>query len=107
MKINLFVLRCKELEASKQFYELLGFNFVKERHGDGPTHYSSQDAGFVFELYPLAKNEALDNSRVGFSLNGTQQVLSHVKTVSQHELNGRQIYVAQDPDGRKVELSEQ
>lgn len=66
MKINLLVLRCKELEASKQFYELLGFNFVKEKHGEGPTHYSSQGAGFVFELYPLSKNEALGNSESVF-----------------------------------------
>lgn len=107
MEINLLVLWCKELETSKQFYELLGFNFVKERHSDGPMHYSSQDAGFVFELYPLAKNEALDNSRIGFSLKGIQQVLSQVTTASQHEFNGRQIYIVQDPDGRKVELSEQ
>ena len=86
--------------------EILGFNFVKERHGGGPAHYSSQDAGFVFELYPLSKNEALDNSRVGFSLNGIQKVLSHVKTVSRHQFNGRQVYIVEDPDGRKVELSE-
>ncbi len=107
MEINLLVLRCKELETSKQFYEMLGFNFVKERHGDGPMHYSSQDAGFVFELYPLAENEAVGNSRIGFSLKDIQQVLSQVATASQHEFNGRQIYIVRDPDGRKVELSEQ
>ncbi|MBZ9559861.1 MULTISPECIES: VOC family protein [unclassified Modicisalibacter] len=107
MNINLLVLRCRELEASKQFYELLGFGFVKERHGDGPLHYSSQDAGFVFELYPLKENEEPGNSRIGFSVKGMQQVLSQVAVASQYEFNGSQVYVVRDPDGRKVELKEQ
>lgn len=107
MEINLLVLRCKKLETSKQFYERLGFTFVKEKHGGGPLHYSSQDAGFVFELYPLAENEAVGNSRVGFSVKGIQQVLSQVPIASQYEFNGKQIYIVRDPDGRKIELSEQ
>ncbi|QPL46824.1 hypothetical protein IT895_03165 [Halomonas sp. A40-4] len=107
MEINLLVLRCKELETSKQFYESLGFTFVKEKHGGGPLHYSSRDAGFVFELYPLAENEAVDNARVGFSVKHIPQVLSQVATESQHEFNGKQVYIVRDPDGRKVELSEQ
>lgn len=107
MEINLLVLRCRELEASKRFYELLGFGFVKEKHHSGPLHYSSQDAGFVFELYPLAENEEAGNSRIGFSVKDIQQVLSQVTITSQHEFNGKQIYVVPDPDGRKVELREQ
>ncbi|WP_129140775.1 VOC family protein [Modicisalibacter coralii] len=107
MNINLLVLRCRELEASKQFYELLGFCFVKERHGDGPLHYSSQDAGFVFELYPLKENEEPGNSRIGFSVKDMRQVLSKMVVASQYELNGSQVYVVRDPDGRKVELKEQ
>lgn len=107
MEINLLVLRCRELEASKRFYELLGFGFVREKHGDGPLHYSSQDAGFVFELYPLRENEQACNSRVGFSVKDIQQVLSQVAITSQHEFNGKQIYIVRDPDGRSVELREQ
>lgn len=72
MEFNLLVVRCKELEASKPFYELLGFTFVKEQHGGGPLHYSSQDAGFVFALYPLAKNEAVGDTRVGFPVHMPQ-----------------------------------
>lgn len=107
MEINLLVLRCKELEMSKQFYELLGFDFVKEKHGNGPMHYSSQVAGFVLELYPLSGNETVGNSRIGFSLKDIQQVLSQVVTAGQYEFNGRKVYVVRDPDGRKVELSGQ
>ncbi len=105
VEINLLVLRCKELDQSRQFYELLGFSFVREKHGGGPLHYSSQDAGFVFELYPLAESEQVDNSRLGFSVGNIRQVLSQVEVVGQHELGDRQVYVVRDPDGRKVELS--
>lgn len=106
MEISLFVLRCNELDQSKQFYELLGFSFVREKHGGGPLHYSSQDAGFVFELYPLAESEQVDSSRLGFSVGNIRQVLSQVEVAGQHEFCGRQVYVVRDPDGRKVELSD-
>ncbi|MGP9768627.1 VOC family protein [Halomonas sp. AOP13-D3-9] len=106
MKLNLLVLRCKELETSKQFYELLGFTFVKEKHGGGPSHYSSQNAGFVFELYPLAENETVGNTRVGFSVKHIPQVLSQMATATQQESNGKQVCIVRDPDGRKVELRE-
>ncbi|WP_416396463.1 VOC family protein [Allohahella sp. A8] len=107
MQINLLVMRCKELETTRQFYELLGFTFVREKHGGGPLHYSSQDAGFVFELYPLAENDAVGNGRLGFSVKDVQQVLSQLSIANQHEFNGKQIYTVRDPDGRVVELSEQ
>lgn len=107
MKINLLVLRCRELEASKRFYERLGFEFVEEKHGDGPLHYASEEAGFVFELYPLAENEQAGHSRIGFSIKDLQQVRSQVAIASQYEVDGKQVYVIQDPDGRKVELKQQ
>lgn len=105
MKINLLVLRCKELQVSKQFYELLGFRFVKEQHGDGPVHYSSQDAGFVFELYPLGDGGSLDSSRLGFFLENLSHILPGLDLKGQYQFDGKQIYIVQDPDGRKIELS--
>lgn len=107
MKMNLLVLRCRDLQSSKYFYERFGFLFVKEQHGAGPVHYSSQDAGFVFELYPLSEDEGVGNSRLGFSVEGVGHVLSHLNITGQYELNGKQIYLVRDPDGRTVELSEQ
>ncbi|PXX99640.1 VOC family protein [Halomonas sp. LBP4] len=106
LQINLLVLRCKELEASKRFYELLGFRFLKERHGDGPIHYASQDAGMVFELYPLFENEAVDNTRLGFIIPDLEKVLSHLEIANRHKIAGREVYIVQDPDDRKIELME-
>lgn len=106
MKIDLLVLRCGELHASKQFYEQLGFQFVEEQHGRGPVHYSSKDAGFVFELYPLGRSELVDNTRLGFSVEGIEHIIPGLNLSGHYEFDGRQVYVVRDPDGRKVELSE-
>lgn len=105
MKINLLVLRCKDLEISRQFYESLGFHFVEERHGKGVAHYSSEDAGLVFELYPLKESEGPDNSRLGFTVRDLQEILTHTTPVAEYEINGKRMYIVQDPDGRKIEIS--
>ncbi|UYG08764.1 VOC family protein [Halomonas sp. M4R1S46] len=106
IQINLLVLRCKELEASKRFYELLGFRFVKERHGDGPIHYASQEAGMVFELYPLLEDDATDHTRLGFSVPNLEKIVPHLETANRHTIADREVHIAQDPDGRKIELME-
>lgn len=49
--MNLVVLRCEDIEKSKPIYECLGFSFEKEKHGNGPQHYSSIVQDIVFELY--------------------------------------------------------
>lgn len=85
--LKLLVIRCKDIEASKQFYEQLPMEFVKEKHGTGVVHYSTVINDMVFELYPLQKNQSLDNTRLGFQ----------VKNVAEHR-------VLVDPDGRKIEL---
>ena len=53
MKLNLLVIRCRDLEASRIFYESLGATFSLEKHGAGPEHYAGELEGLVFELYPL------------------------------------------------------
>ncbi|MDN3555495.1 VOC family protein [Halomonas maura] len=107
LQITLLVLRCKELEASKRFYELLGFRFVKEQHGDGPIHYASQDAGMVFELYPLREGESVDNARLGFRVPNLEQIVPHLETLKRHTIAEGVVHIVQDPDGRKIELMEQ
>ncbi|MEL7968760.1 VOC family protein [Vreelandella neptunia] len=107
MKLDLFVLRCSDLRASKQFYEQLGFSFVEEQHDHGPVHYSSENAGFVFELYPLVSSESVANTRLGFSVEGLDNIIPDLDLVDQYEFGGKHVYIVQDPDGRKVELSEQ
>lgn len=106
MKLNLLVLRCSDIEISKTFYEKFGFSFSVEKHGKGPIHYSSETAGFVFEIYPLGTQDAIDNIRLGFSLVDKDYVINNLPIIDKYEFEGRSIYIFQDPDGRKIEINE-
>ncbi|MDN3525602.1 VOC family protein [Halomonas sabkhae] len=106
LQLNLLVLRCQALEVSRRFYERLGFRFVKEQHGDGPIHYASQEAGMVFELYPLLEGDVADHTRLGFSVPNLEEIVPHIETMTRHSILGEVVHIARDPDGRKVELIE-
>lgn len=111
--MNLLVLRCKDIEVTRRFYEKLGVDFVEEKHGAGPQHYASEIAGVVLELYPAAEDQAPDNIRIGFStpfladLSGNLRHNAAVNILKQpHVTADRLMMLLQDPDGRKVEISQ-
>ena len=106
MKISLLVIRCQDIEASKDFYQLLGMSFSKERHGTGPWHYSCEQDGCVFELYPNKGERQKDNSRLGFKVKNLTDIIEQLSSAEAYEYAGKQIYVVTDPDGRKIEISE-
>ena len=107
MQLNLFVLRCKNIEISKKFYEKLGLKFIKEQHGQGAVHYSTYVGQVVLELYPLKDGFEIEQSRLGFTVE--QNVLERIKNdiISKYEFDGQRVVVLVDPDGRKVELIEE
>ena len=105
MKISLLVIRCENIEVSKTFYEGLGLIFQKEKHGNGPEHYSSEYDGTVFELYPNKGIAPIDNTRLGFKITNLKETLSSLSIDNTYEFNGNTVYVVIDPDGRKIELS--
>ena len=107
MKLDLLVLRCQQLETSRQFYESLGFRFVAEKHGTGPRYYAAVQDGFVFELYPASASEAVGNTRLGFGVKHMPQSLAQAPETTTREFDGTRIYIVRDPDGRKIELREQ
>ncbi len=106
MKLSLLVLRCKDIEVSKSFYQLLGLSFVKEKHGDGPVHYSCEHNNFVFELYPNKGEYPLDKNRLGFKVSDINSIIKNIVIADTYEFSGKAIHIATDPDGRKVEISE-
>lgn len=106
MKISLLVIRCLDIEVSKNFYELLGLSFTKEKHGNGPLHYSCEHEGCVFELYPNKEEPPKDNNRLGFKVSSLESMLKNITPVESYNFAGKTIYVVADPDGRKIELSE-
>jgi len=109
MQLNLLVLRCENIEKTRVFYEKLNLSFQKEKHGKGVEHYSTYIGKMVLELYPLKEEVPIENIRLGFSLDF--DIVSHlyskqIDMVSRYEFDGRQVIIVQDPDGRKIELSE-
>lgn len=105
MKISLLVIRCKDIEESKNFYEKLGLSFVPEKHDRGPKHYSCEYDGFVFELYPNKGETPQDNNRLGFKVSDISNIINKIPITDSYEFNGNKIYVLTDPDGRKIEIS--
>lgn len=103
MKLSLLVVRCEDIEASRDFYEKLGLKFRREKHDSGPSHYSSEFDDMVFELYP-SKSEVIEKTRLGFKVGNLRYVLSTIKVEAKYQLNGRTIYLVVDPDGRKIEV---
>jgi predicted enzyme related to lactoylglutathione lyase len=106
--LNLLVLRCKSIERSKSFYELFGLAFNREQHGNGPEHFSANDDGGVFELYP-AEGAGTDQTGLGFTtgdLDGLHMLMRRNQFVPREirttEL-GR-MFVVYDPDRRRIEV---
>lgn len=114
MKLNLLVIRSYHPEKLASFYELLDISFEYHKHGNGPMHYAAELEDFVFEIYPLLKNQdtADVSTRLGFRVENLDDVLFRlcgedieiVKDATQNEFGYQAI--VKDPDGRKIELTE-
>jgi len=103
MKLKLIVLRCGNIEKSKEFYSSLGMKFTKEKHGFGPVHFSSEFNGLVFELYPV-KSKKVDNLRLGLEIPDLVKIVNKLNILEEYEYNSVTVRVIVDPDGRKIEL---
>jgi catechol 2,3-dioxygenase-like lactoylglutathione lyase family enzyme len=107
--LNLLVLRCRDLEASRAFYEQLGFAFAEHVHGSGPRHYAAEAPDFVLELYPAPSIDNVDQTGLGFAvpdLHALHQRLSAAGlTPNPIKDNpwGR-TFVLRDPDRRRIEI---
>jgi catechol 2,3-dioxygenase-like lactoylglutathione lyase family enzyme len=109
--LNLLVLRCRDIEASRRFYEVLDLRFEAHAHGDGPRHYACVDERGVLELYPATVPATGDRTGVGFELPDFEAVLARFAAAGFQpqpvRLNpwGR-TFVVRDPDDRRVEIKE-
>ena len=109
--MNLIVLRVANLDRSRRFYETLGIQFVRERHGTGPEHFAATVGGVVFELYPAAEGACTERLRLGFRLACVDTAVAAVRELGIEVVSrsadgpwGRRAVVA-DPDGNRVELT--
>jgi lactoylglutathione lyase len=109
---NLFVLRSADIDQAVTFYQAIGLQFTKHRHGTGPEHYSAECAGLVFELYPLAENQTTTSAaRIGFRVGNVDAVVdalsilgSEVVSAAKDSPWGRRA-VVRDFDGHSVEVA--
>lgn len=114
MRINLIVLRTKNIDELSGFYEKLGIRFEYHRHGNGPAHYSAVLEETVFEIYPLQKNQEKpdDSLRLGFGVEALDALILKLKSDNIVIENGPvesewgYFAVVKDLDGRRIELKE-
>jgi lactoylglutathione lyase len=108
-KLNLLVLKTRQLEKLLDFYTALGIALTEESHGQGPLHLAARVGDLILELYPLPADAGLADAttRLGFAVPDLDAVLAKLgaAVVSGPAMTpwGRGA-VARDPDGRKVEL---
>ncbi len=111
-KFSLLTIRSANIDHAVRFYESLGLRFSKHAHGTGPEHYCSEDAGIVFEIYPLelGKTPTID-TRLGFTVRSVDDATSKLSAIGARLLTaptesqwGRRAVMA-DFDGHRVELT--
>ena len=104
-ELTLIVLRCADLELSKQFFGELGLSLLPKRHGEGPLHYVTKLGNTVLELYP-AKGKSTTDLRLGLTVENLAVIIPQISP-----LGGAVKFASQDravvidPDGHTIELS--
>ncbi len=94
------------------FYHLLGLTFTEEKHGNGPSHFSTHIHAALFEIYPLpASASVVDTStRLGFKIDNLETTIQLLKEqgsaiiTEPKQSQWGYFAVVKDPDGRTVEL---
>jgi catechol-2,3-dioxygenase len=108
VSLNLLVLKTRQVEHVRAFYECLGVAFSEERHGGGPAHYAGQAGATVLEVYPLPDDgTAADRTtRLGFAVADLEKVLESLRASGTPVASPPRVnrVVVRDPDGRAVEL---
>ncbi|HWY88456.1 MAG TPA: VOC family protein [Gemmataceae bacterium] len=109
--LSLVVLQSGDVQASKDFYSLLGLSFVEEQHGTGPRHYSTTLGALVLEIYPCQGSSPSAPVRIGFRVPSLDQTLDVLRSRGARIVReakdspwGRRAIV-EDPDGNRVELA--
>jgi predicted enzyme related to lactoylglutathione lyase len=111
-RFNLLTLRSSDIDRAVRFYEALGLRFSRHAHGTGPEHYCSQDAGIVFEIYPLGPGKTpTTDARIGFAVASVEAATAALCALGARVVAapadsewGRRAVIS-DFDGHRVELT--
>jgi lactoylglutathione lyase len=109
--LSLVVIRAVNLEESVKFYQMLGLNFEKHRHGNGLDHFASNLGQTTFEIYPQTDRMGTTiGTRLGFQVLDVDSLVirlqkENVIVITKPSVSewGRRAVVV-DPDGHRIEL---
>lgn len=111
--LNLVVLRSADPARAVAFYERLGLQFERHRHGDGPEHLAAAAGSVVLEIYPRRdESDSTRSVRLGFRVAGLDRLLEELGrcgtpvVVPPRDSPWGRRAVVDDPDGHRVELVE-
>lgn len=111
IRLNLITICSCDIDKAVLFYEAIGLRFSKHAHGNGPSHYCSEDGGVVFEIYPQgAEKMPTRDTRLGFAVPSVDAMISNLSELGAQLVSppkdspwGRRAVVA-DFDGHRVEF---
>jgi hypothetical protein len=108
-ELDLLVLRCADLGASKVFYEALGLVLTREQHGNGPVHYSTLLGSTVLELYPTRADTVSkgDSVRLGLTVQDVAAAVARLEQAGFAVRSDRQPVTVLNPDGRTCALTQE
>ncbi len=66
ISLTLLVLKTRQVEQLRAFYQTLGIELAEEQHGKGPLRYAGQAGDVVIEVYPLPDDTSQVDSSTGF-----------------------------------------
>jgi len=95
------------------FYFRLGLHFIRHRYGAGPEHFASEDAGGVFEVYPMREPDGSRRQvRLGFAVTDVRETVARLSALGVEIVSapaasptGLRV-VLTDPEGDRVALTE-
>jgi lactoylglutathione lyase len=114
VSLTLLVLKTRQVEQLRVFYQTLGVELAKEQHGKGPVHFAGRAGDVVIEVYPLPDDASpVDSStRLGFAVEDVAGVVRALEGIGAKIVTPPKATawglqgVVKDPDGRSVELTQ-
>jgi catechol 2,3-dioxygenase-like lactoylglutathione lyase family enzyme len=111
--LDLVVIRSADLDRAERFYAALGIRFARERHGSGPEHLAARIGSVVFEVYPQRDGSSSLGVRLGFRVASVAEAVEAALAAGGSLVSGARRTewgtraVVADPDGHRIELSEE
>lgn len=107
-ELSYLVLYSPNIEKTRTFYESLGLQFVKEKHGLGAEHYACQLSNLVLELYPGKPDQPV---RLGLKVQNLNLILEradkNILITSLHKTESEYKATVIDPQHIKIDLLEE